>query len=213
MPAELSGVVAELGVMPRQPSPDSTHRISRGRAGCPGRPVVARIATVSRTPRAAVATSGIVYGSWKPDADACGADATPISSAAQAAQRCPARYPRAAITLSTAAPIPAATSPTAGATCRNVSRTRLQRVRSRAAAAISTAAISGRPVGRPAAAGTVPGAAAGGTRGCARRPISMRSRRSRAPACAVPAARSACAIWPCRAGCRVPSRPSPGCHR
>ena len=51
--------------------------------GCPAAPAVARTATASRTPRAAVAVSGIVYGPWKPDMAACGADAAPISNAAQ----------------------------------------------------------------------------------------------------------------------------------
>jgi hypothetical protein len=51
----------------------------------------------------AVAVSGMVYGAWKPDAAACGADAAPISNAAQPAQRCPARHPRAVRALSAAA--------------------------------------------------------------------------------------------------------------
>ncbi len=58
---------------------------------CPGRvgPTVARTATASRIPIAAVAVSGMVYGAPKPDAAACGADAAPISRAAQAGQRRP----------------------------------------------------------------------------------------------------------------------------
>jgi hypothetical protein len=122
-----------LSEMANLPSLEITHRTSRCWTGRPAGLTVARIATASRTPRAAVATSGIVYGFSKPDADACGADATPISSAAQAAQRRPARYPRAAVTLTTAAPMPTATSQAADAECRSVIRTRLQRVRSRAA--------------------------------------------------------------------------------
>ena len=71
--------------------------------GRPAAPAVARTATASRIPRAAVAVSGIVYGPWKPDMAACGADAAPISNAAQAVQRRPAWHPRAVRTLSTAA--------------------------------------------------------------------------------------------------------------
>jgi hypothetical protein len=63
--------------------------------GCPVRPAVARTATVSSTPRAAVAVSGIVYGLWKPATAACGADVAPISSAAQLDQRRPAWHPHA----------------------------------------------------------------------------------------------------------------------
>ena len=46
--------------------------------GVPVRPAAVRMVTVSRIPRAAVAASGIVYGLWKPDAEAWGADAAPI---------------------------------------------------------------------------------------------------------------------------------------
>jgi hypothetical protein len=46
---------------------------------------------------------------------ACGADAAPISNAAQPAQRRPAWHPRAVRTLSMATASPAATSPAVGA--------------------------------------------------------------------------------------------------
>src|ERR1700750_2071241 len=84
----------------------------------PGRlaaPAVARTATASRTPRTAVAVSGIMYGPWKPDMAACGADAAPISNAAQPAQRRPAWHPRVVRTVSTAAASPPAASPAVGA--------------------------------------------------------------------------------------------------
>src|SRR4029077_19947271 len=55
--------------------------------GCPAAPAVARTATASRTPQTQVAVSGITVGPWKPDMAACGADAAPISNAAQPAQR------------------------------------------------------------------------------------------------------------------------------
>src|ERR1035438_1863799 len=54
--------------------------------GTPVRPTVARTATASSTPRTAVAASGIVHGVEKPDTAACGADAAPVSNAAQTAQ-------------------------------------------------------------------------------------------------------------------------------
>ena len=54
--------------------------------GCPAAPAVARTATASRIPTTAVAVSGIVYGPWKPDMAACGADATPISNVTKPAK-------------------------------------------------------------------------------------------------------------------------------
>ena len=63
--------------------------------GCPAAPAVARTATASRTPTTAVTASGTIYGPWKPDMAACGADAAPISNAAKPAQRRPAWHPRA----------------------------------------------------------------------------------------------------------------------
>src|ERR1700750_1726332 len=75
------------------------------------RPAVARTVTASSIPRAAVAASGIRYGLRKPDAAACGTDARPMSTAAQPAQRRPARHPRAVRAVSAAAGSPAVTSP------------------------------------------------------------------------------------------------------
>jgi hypothetical protein len=173
----------------------SQPRRAAGFASVAVRPTVASTATASRTPSTAVARSGTAYGALKPDADACGPDATPISSAAGAAQRWRARQPRAAVTVSAVAPIPAATRPTAEARCRNVIRTRLQRVRSRAAATRSMAAIRRRPVRAPPAGGVVPQAAtAAGTPGRGRLRISRPSHRSRAAAGAEPEARSGAVI-------------------
>src|SRR5258707_641720 len=139
--------------------------LSGGCAGVPVRPAADRIVTVSRIPRAAVAASRTEYGPWKPDAEACGADAAPIINAAQAAQRWPARHPCAAVMLSAAAPISAATRPTAGPGWRDVVRTMPQRARSSAAVASRMAAISRGPVRLPAADDVVPpsAAAAAGT--------------------------------------------------
>ena len=78
--------------------------------GCPAAPAVARTATASRIPTTAVAVSGIVYGPWKPDMAACGADATPISNVTKPAQRRPAWHPRAVRTLRAAAASPATIS-------------------------------------------------------------------------------------------------------
>jgi hypothetical protein len=64
-----------------------THAFPVPGPGCPGRPAVASTVTVSSIPTAAVAVSGIVYGGWKPDAAASGADMAPISKAAQADQQ------------------------------------------------------------------------------------------------------------------------------
>src|ERR1700723_847224 len=94
----------------------------------PGCPAVARTATASRTPTTAVAVSGIVYGPWKPDMAACGADAAPIANAAQPAERRLAWHPRAVRTLRTAAASPAAASPAVGAGCRAAARKRPHRV-------------------------------------------------------------------------------------
>src|SRR6185437_3411672 len=74
-----------------------------------------------------------------------GADAPPMSNAAQPAQRWPAWHPRAVRAVSAAAASPAVTSPAAGAECRAAARTRPQRVRSRAAAVSSIATIRYRP--------------------------------------------------------------------
>src|SRR6266699_3941902 len=68
------------------------HGLSVPCPGCPVRPAVARTATVSSTPSAAVAVSGIAEGEWKPFAAACGADAAPISKAPQVAQQRPPRH-------------------------------------------------------------------------------------------------------------------------
>ncbi|HEX9520271.1 MAG TPA: hypothetical protein VF940_29335, partial [Streptosporangiaceae bacterium] len=103
---------------------------------------MARTATASRIPSAAVAVWGMVYGAPKPDPAACGADAALISKAAQVGQRRPARHPHAVQPLSAAATSPAATSPAAGAGCRAVAMARPHRLRSTAAVASSSAAIS-----------------------------------------------------------------------
>ena len=113
--------------------------------GCPAAPAVPRTATASRTPTTAVAVSGIVYGPWKPDMAAWGADAAPISNAAKPAQRRQAWHPRAVRTLSTAAASPAAASPAVGAGCRAAARTRPHRVRSSTAAVSSITAIRCQP--------------------------------------------------------------------
>jgi len=135
-------------------------------SGCPVTPAVASTATVSNTPRAAVAVSVAVKGAWKPEAAACGADAAPISSAAQPDQRRPIWHPRALQMLSAAAARPAATRPAAAPACRAVTRTRPHRVRSRPAAASSITAIRRRP-GRISAGAVVspPALAAGTSRG------------------------------------------------
>src|ERR1700722_4730646 len=131
-----------------------TQGLSVSSPGTPVRPIVARTATVSSTPRTAVAVSGIVYGVEKPDTAACGADAAPVSNAAQTAQRWPPWHPRAVLTLSAAAARPTTTSPAADAGCRTATMTRPHRVRSRAAAAASITPIR-RPAGRLTAAGDV----------------------------------------------------------
>jgi hypothetical protein len=53
-------------------------RFSDG-AGYLVRPAVARTPAATRTPRAAVAVSGIAQAAWKPDAAACGPDAMPMT--------------------------------------------------------------------------------------------------------------------------------------
>jgi hypothetical protein len=124
-----------------------TQHLSTSCPGCLVVLAVARTATASSMPRAAVAVSGIAFGAWKPDAAACGADMAPISSAVHPAQRRPARQPRAVCTLSAAAASPAATSAAACAGCRAGITARQHRVRSSTAAASSMTAIR-RPPGR-----------------------------------------------------------------
>jgi hypothetical protein len=121
-----------------------TQQLPASRPGGLAGLAVARTATASSTPRAAVAVSEMAYGAWKPDAAACGADKAPISSAVHHAQHRPARHPRAVRTQSAAAASPVATSAAAGAGCRAVISARQHRVRSRAAAASSMTAISRR---------------------------------------------------------------------
>src|SRR5258706_7978725 len=134
---------------------------------CPGlvRPAVARTATASRIPSAAVAVWGMVYGAPKPDPAACGADAALISKAAQVGQRRPARHPHAVQPLSAAATSPAATSPAAGAGCRAVAMARPHRLRSMAAVASSSAAISHRLARLPVTGAAGPVSALAGGRG------------------------------------------------
>ena len=161
-------------------------------------------------PRAAVAVSGIVYGGGKPDAAACGADVTPISNAAQPAQR--GRPGIRARSARSARPRPARPRPARrpGAGCRAVIRTRPQRVRSRAAAASSMTAIRRSRAGCPGRCRRPLSASAAAMSQGRRLFISRRSRRALAAAGAVPAARSAAVIWPCRAVSRAGGRPSPG---
>src|ERR1700761_4029846 len=84
----------------------------------PVRPAVARTATASRIPRAAVAVSGIAYGGRKPDTAACGPDAAPMSSAVQPGHR--RRFPQACAVhrLRAAAARPTTTRPAVGPASR-----------------------------------------------------------------------------------------------